>query len=102
MKIFIIICTSILILTGPLSIATTKHISPEITTLTTEDLLVLRATRKFKGAEIEVFSSSGYLVTSGKLNKRKMIIDFKNVRSGSYLIRVKKGNTKKEFSFRKE
>jgi len=31
-----------------------------------------------------------------------MIIDFKNVRSGSYLIRVKKGNTKKEFSFRKE
>jgi hypothetical protein len=82
--------------------ATTKHISPEITTLTTEDLLVLRATRKFKGAEIEVFSSSGYLVTSGKLNKRKMIIDFKNVRSGSYLIRVKKGNTQEEFSFTKQ
>jgi hypothetical protein len=67
-----------------------------------EDLLVLKASRKFKGAEIEVFSSSGYLVTSGKLNKRKMIIDFKSVRSGSYLIRVKKGNKQEEFSFTKQ
>ena len=82
--------------------ATPKDVNPEIITLTMEDLLVLKASRKFKGAEIEVFSSSGYLVTSGKLNKRKMIIDFKSVRSGSYLIRVKKGNKQEEFSFTKQ
>ncbi|MCE2895780.1 MAG: T9SS type A sorting domain-containing protein [Flammeovirgaceae bacterium] len=102
MKIFILISTSLLFVIGSLSMATPKDTKPEITTITNDNLLVLKANRKFKGAEIEVFSSSGYLVTSKKLNKRKVIIDFKNVRTGAYLIRVKKGKTQEEFSFTKQ
>lgn len=82
--------------------AAPKAIKPEITTSSSENLLVLKANRKFKGAAIEVFSSSGYLVTSKKLNRRKIVIDFKNVRTGDYRIRIKKGNKQEEFSFRKK
>jgi hypothetical protein len=101
MRIFIIISTSILVIVGSLLMATPKQAKPEITTLTNENSLQIKVNRTFKGAAIEVFSSSGYLITSKKLSRRKMIIDFKNVRSGSYLIRVRKGKTQEEFKFNK-
>lgn len=54
------------------------------------------------GASVEVFSSEGILVTKQTLEKRKMIIDFCDVKKGDYLIRIAKGNKKKEYSFSKK
>jgi hypothetical protein len=50
---------------------------------------------------VEVYSSSGYLVASHRLTRRKMVIDFKNVSQGIYRIKVKKGNNLQEFTFTK-
>jgi len=101
MKIFISISIAMLLILGTLSMANSREGHLEVTTTSYNNLFVLKASRKYKGAEIVVLSASGYLVTSKKLIKRKMIIDFKNVVSGSYLIRVKKGGLNEEFKFQK-
>lgn len=102
MKIFVVISLSMLPILGTLFTATPKEAHRSVTSYTQENLFVLKASRKHKGAEVEVISSTGYLVTSRKLTKRKLIIDFKNVQSGSYLIRVKKGSVEEEFQFNKK
>lgn len=91
-----------LLFIGILSMTTTGQAQVDVTTQANENLFVLKASRKFKGAEVEVLSSSGYLVSSQKLTRRKLIIDFKNVRTGSYRIKVKKGNAQEEFQFVKK
>ena len=85
-----------------MSMTTIGEAQVDVTTQTHENLFVLKASRKFKGAEVEVLSSSGYLVSSQKLTRRKLTIDFKNVRTGSYRIKVKKGNVQEEFQFVKK
>ena len=102
MKPFLAISTSTLLVIGILSITTAGQAQVDVITQSHENLFVLKASRKFKGTEVEVLSSSGYLVSSQKLTRRKLIIDFKNVRAGSYLIKVKKGNDQEEFQFVKK
>ena len=101
MKIFVVISLSMLPILGTLLSATPKEAHHAVTSYTQENIFVLKASRRYKGAEVEVLSSTGYLVTSRKLTKRKLIIDFKNVQTGSYLIRVKKGGMIEEFQFNK-
>lgn len=67
-----------------------------------KNLFVFKAAKKLMGASVEVFSSEGILVTKQTLEKRKMIIDFCDVKKGDYLIRIAKGNKKKEYSFSKK
>lgn len=57
--------------------------------------------KKMRGAKVEVYHANGELITAQKLIRRKLIIDFSDVRAGSYTIVVKKGETKKEFQFEK-
>src|SRR5262245_19460127 len=56
-----------------------------------KNLFVFKAERKFVGAKVEVLSSSGAVVTTQTLQKRKMIIDFCDVKNDSYTIRLSKG-----------
>ncbi|MFM9839197.1 MAG: T9SS type A sorting domain-containing protein [Cyclobacteriaceae bacterium] len=102
MKIFIAISIWMLLVAGSVTVATPKERSVGVITQKKENLFVLKASRKFKGAQVEVLSSSGYVVTSKKLNKRKLVIDFKNVSAGVYRIQVKKGSNKEEFQFIKK
>ena len=102
MKPFLAISTSTLLVIGILSITTAGQAQVDVITQSHVNLFILKASRKFKGAEVEVLSSSGYLVISQKLTRRKLIIDFKNVRAGSYRIKVKKGNDQEEFQFVKK
>lgn len=74
---------------------------PGLSTVSDKQLFILKTTRQFKGGEVEVYSSSGFLVTSHRLMRRKMTIDFKNVTRGTYRIKVKKGATVEEFTFTK-
>ncbi|NOS92692.1 MAG: hypothetical protein HOP30_12270 [Cyclobacteriaceae bacterium] len=98
MKTFIALSTTMLLVIASLSMAAPK---PGLTTLSDDQLFILKTTRQFKGGEVEVYSSSGYLVTSHRLIRRKMVIDFKNVTPGSYRIKVKKGASIEEFTFTK-
>lgn len=102
MKIFIAISLWMLLVVGCITVATPKERSVGIIAQEKENLFVLKASKKFKGAQVEVITSSGYLVTSKKLNKRKLVIDFRNVGVGVYHILVKKGSSKEEFQFIKK
>lgn len=64
-----------------------------------KSLFVVRAKKKFVGATVEVYSSQGKLVTTQNLYKRKMIIDFADVKKDTYTIRMVKGGATKEFHF---
>ena len=67
-----------------------------------KNLFVFKTERKLKGAKVEVLSENGEVVTSHVLQKRKMIIDFCDVRYGTYTIRVTKGNNVKEYQYIKK
>lgn len=64
-----------------------------------KSLFVFKAKKKYVGATVEVYSSQGTLVTAQSLRKRKMIIDFGDVRQDTYTIRITKGSSKKEYQF---
>ncbi|WP_133259503.1 hypothetical protein [Pseudochryseolinea flava] len=63
------------------------------------NLFVMKAEKKFRGARVEVLSANGNVITSGNLEKRKVVIDFNAVKFGTYTIRVSKGDETKEFHF---
>ena len=62
-------------------------------------LFVLKTNRKFVGATVEVVSSRGTMISSQRLAKRTMSIDFKSVEQGSYTVRIKKGNEVRVFNY---
>jgi hypothetical protein len=67
-----------------------------------KNLFVFKTERKLVGAKVEVLSENGEVVTSQVLQKRKMIIDFCDVRYGTYTIRVTKGESVKEYQYVKK
>ena len=98
MRTFIALSTTTLIVIATLSMAAP---SSGLSAISDNQLFILKTTRQYKGGEVEVYSSSGYLVTSHRLVRRKMIIDFKHVSQGTYQIKVKKGANVEEFTFTK-
>jgi cell division protein FtsB len=66
-----------------------------------KNLFVLKANKKLLGANIEVLHSNGEVVTAQILTKRKMIIDFSDVKKGEYTIRITKGKQQEEFQYSK-
>jgi cytochrome oxidase Cu insertion factor (SCO1/SenC/PrrC family) len=67
-----------------------------------KDLFTLKADKEFVGAQVEVYNSSGKLITSNSLQKRKMIIDFGDAMFGTYTIRIVKGDELQEFKYVKK
>lgn len=66
------------------------------------NLFVFKADRELKGALVEVYHANGDLVISHTLLKRKMVIDFCDVRFGSYTIKITKNGNTQEFTFDKK
>jgi hypothetical protein len=67
-----------------------------------KNLFVFKAERKFVGATVDVYYSNGDLVTTHTLQKRKMIIDFCDVKFGEYTIRIKKGDAVEVYRYVKK
>lgn len=67
-----------------------------------KNLFVIRTEKKFVGAKVEVLYSNGEVVTIQTLKKRKMIIDFCDVKDGAYTIRLSKGLDVQEFTYEKK
>ena len=101
MKTFITLSISMLLVIGTLAVANSSD-SSDISTAINDNIFILKGAKKYKGAEVEVVSANGRLVTSQRFLKRKLIIDFKNMKSGVYNIIVKKGAVVEEFKFTKK
>src|SRR5688500_6420035 len=67
-----------------------------------KNLFVVKTDKKLVGAKIEVIYANGSVLSSQTLQKRKMVIDFGDVKQGAYTIRVTKGDTVKEFHYDKK
>lgn len=67
-----------------------------------KDLFTLKTDKEFIGAQVEVYNSSGELITSNSLQRRKMIIDFGDAVFGTYTIRIIKGDELQEFTYVKK
>jgi|DewCreStandDraft_4_1066084.scaffolds.fasta_scaffold45977_1 hypothetical protein len=66
------------------------------------NLFVFRAERKYLGAVVQVIAMNGDVVTSQRLHRRKMIIDFCDVKFGEYTIRLVKDNDIIEYKYVKK
>jgi hypothetical protein len=64
-----------------------------------KDQFVFKAGKMWKGANVEIVAASGEVVAHQKLNKRRMTIDFKDVQTGTYTIKISKGNKVENFKF---
>jgi len=67
-----------------------------------DHLLIIKMDRKNIGAFVEIAYSNGEVIVSQQLVKRKMEIDFGNVRVGEYTIRIKKGNDIQVYTYVKK
>ena len=104
MKRAIKLLTLIFLLSSATAFATPvdQKTSSKMTSSKHPDIFVFKVDRKFKKAMIEVYSSNGDLVAITALAKRKMVINFREVKSGTYIIKVKKNNHVEEFQFVKK
>jgi hypothetical protein len=66
------------------------------------DLFVVKTGKDLVGAKVEIFSDNGELVTTQIAQKRKVYIDFRDASTGTYLVKLSKGDKTKELSFRKK
>ena len=66
-----------------------------------KNLFVTKVEKSLKGAAMEVYSSKGELVTSKKLSRTKMVIDFNDVKYGEYTIQLKKDGVVHKFNYEK-
>lgn len=66
-----------------------------------KNLFVFKTDRKLVGGKIEVLSASGDVVTTQTMQKRKLFIDFSDVKEGTYIIRISKGDRIREFKYEK-
>jgi hypothetical protein len=103
-KIVILLALGLLIATTMNLSAAPVPVQEEVDVITTKykNLFVFKADRKMLGAKVEVYSSAGHLVTAQRLHRRKMIIDFCDVKFGEYVIRIVKGDEKQEFHYVKK
>ncbi|MFZ6009527.1 MAG: hypothetical protein ACOYXT_04205 [Bacteroidota bacterium] len=100
MKISKITLITALVLTTVISVTAKDGVEPVPTRY--KNLFVFKTERKFVGAKVEVLYSNGDVITVQTLQKRKMIIDFCDVKHGAYTVRVTKGNNVKEFKYVKK
>ena len=67
-----------------------------------KNLFIYRAEKKFQGAKVEILGVNGEVLTQQHMRNRKVIIDFRDVRFGTYTIRVSKGDHTQEFTYTKK
>lgn len=63
---------------------------------------VLKADKKFIGAKVEIFTAGGQLITAQTVDKKKMLIDFGDVKMGVYTIKLTNGDDTQSFTFEKK
>lgn len=67
-----------------------------------KDLLILKANKNCMGAAVEIHDSTGAVVSSSRIYKKKTFIDFYDIPSGSYWICVVQRNKTHQFNYTKK
>jgi len=67
-----------------------------------KNLFVFKADRELVGAKVEILEEDGHVIAEQVLTRRKLVIDFNDIKSGSYTIRLVKGETVQEVSYQKK
>lgn len=67
-----------------------------------KNLFVVRADKHFEGAKVEIFATSGQLLTVQTVEKKKLYIDFGDAVLGTYTIKVTKDEKVQEYQFTKK
>lgn len=97
MKTITTLLTAVILMTGSQVFAGTV----EVHTAKRNDRFVFTIDKSMRGGEVTVVYTNGDVVTTQKLTRRKMIIDFKQVKGGNYTIVVSKGGQEERFQFEK-
>ena len=79
-----------------------KEVTIDVVSSKYKNLFIFKVDRKFKGADVQVAYANGEVIAKLKMEKRKLIIDFCDVKFGSYVIKVMKGNSTQEFQYVKK
>lgn len=77
-------------------------VSVTLTPTLYRDLLILKSTKVYMGAAVEVHDASGAVIVSSLIHKKKTIIDFYNIPNGVYTISVIKNKRTLNFNYTKE
>ncbi|MEM8568237.1 MAG: hypothetical protein AAGF85_17375 [Bacteroidota bacterium] len=67
-----------------------------------KNLFTFKVDRSLLGAKVEMVYSNGDVVTIEKLEKRKMIIDFCDVKLGDYTVKISKDDYTRNFVVSKD
>jgi hypothetical protein len=67
-----------------------------------KNLFVFKADRDLIGAKVEILRENGSVIAEQVLTRRKLVIDFNDITSGFYTIRLVKGETIQELSYEKK
>jgi len=101
MKTLSIILISFFSITANLFAATPDSIT--VVETSQQNHFVMKVDKDLFGGEVIVTYSTGEVVTTMTIKRKKMVIDFNKVKFGSYSIKVMKdGNEIEEFTFNKE
>lgn len=82
------------------SLASPRHDTIEVRK-SKPHMFVFAVAQDLIGAQVEVYAANGDLVMQETLCRKKMIIDFSDVKTGTYNIIVKKGALSETFKYEK-
>lgn len=75
---------------------------PEVKVLSQKrDAFYFKVSRDLLGSEVEVIHDNGKVVAKERMKGRKMLVDFLDMESGTYLIRITQGRYVKTFTHEK-
>ena len=93
---------SLITISAAFAAPTPKEVTIDVVPSRYQNLFIFKVDRKFKGAHVEVSYANGDVIANLKMEKRKLIINFCDVKYGAYVIKVKKGNNTQEFQYVKK
>ncbi len=101
MKIPIAIAFSLSLFTISMTVFGTNDTGNLVRLVSTQhkNLFVFKVNKNWQGAKLEVIATNGECVSCQKLSKRKMTINFRDVKPGAYTIRVTKDDHTEEFQY---
>jgi hypothetical protein len=102
MKTFITIAGVVLISLPLLVVAGSKNTENGWEPKTHKKSVFKKADKDFRGAKVEILQMNGEVIAEQLLLTRRVIIDFEDVKTGEYIIRITKGKDIKEFQFVKK
>ncbi len=101
MKISIAVAISLSLFTASVGLFATSvdASSVHIISARQKNLFVFKVNKSWQGAKVEVISSNGECISSQRLMKRKMIVNFCDVKQGTYKIKITKDRHTEEFQY---